>query len=90
MSGTFGSAEYSFRFDMADIAFRGTVHNPTARPICQPRTEIHIGIGGTSVIELGPTIPAALSPGETVKVVMTAPDYMPDTYAVHPESSQCQ
>ena len=88
-SGTFGSAEYSFLFDMADMAFRGTVHNSTARPICRSRTEIHMGIGGTQTVELGPTVPVDLMPGETVKVVMTAPDYMPDTYAVHPESSQC-
>ena len=88
-SGTFGSAEYSFLFDMADMAFRGTVHNPTARPICRSRTEIHMGIGGTQTIELGPTMPVDLMPGETLKVVMTAPDYMPDTHAVHPESSQC-
>ncbi len=88
-SGTFGSAEYSFLFDMADLAFRGTVHNPTAQSICGSKTEIHMGLGGTSVVELGPTIPADLQPGETFKVVMTAPAYMPDTYAVHPESSQC-
>ena len=88
-SSTFGSSEYSFMFDMADMAFRGTVTNPTNGFICESRTEIHMGIGSTEVVELGPTIRVNLSPGETVHVVMSAPDYMPDAYAVHPESSNC-
>ena len=88
-SGTFGSVEYSFLFDLADLSYRGSVHNPTFRPICRSRTEIHGGIGGASVVELGPTVPVDLMPGETVPVVVMAPDYMPDIYAVHPESSQC-
>lgn len=88
-SGTFGKAEYSFLYDMQEMAFRGTVHNPTVEFICGSKTEIHMGIGGTQVVELGPTIPDNLSPGETIKVVMTAPAYMPDAYAVHPESSAC-
>ena len=87
--GTFGTSEYSFMFDMTDLSFRGTVHNPTGQVICGSKTEIHMGIGGTEVVELGPTIPADLSPGETATVVMTAPAYLPDTYAVHPESSAC-
>lgn len=87
-SGTFGTAEYSFLYDMEEMAFRGTVHNPTIDFICGSKTEIHMGIGGT-VVELGPTIPDNLSPGETIKVVMTAPAYMPDAYSVHPESSAC-
>ncbi|MCY4057122.1 MAG: hypothetical protein OXG44_03885 [Gammaproteobacteria bacterium] len=87
-SGIFGNAEYSFLYDMEGMAFRGTVHNPTADFICGSRTEIHMGIGG-QVVELGPTIPENLSPGETIKVVMTAPAYMPDAYSVHPESSAC-
>ena len=88
-AGTFGPAEYSFLFDMVDLSFRGTVFNPTAETICGSKTEIHMGMGGTSVVELGPTMPVDVLPGETVQVVMTAPAYMPDTYAVHPEHSQC-
>ena len=76
-------------FDMAEMAFRGTVTNPTNGFICESRSEIHMGIGGAQTIELGPTVRVNLSPGETIQVVMSAPDYMPDTYAVHPESSAC-
>lgn len=87
--GTFGQAEYHFLFDAVHMAFRGTVHNPSPQPICGSKTEIHMGIGGTQVVELGPTIPIDLPPGGAMKVVMTSPAHMPDTYAVHPESSTC-
>ncbi|MCY3859315.1 MAG: hypothetical protein OXG25_10470 [Gammaproteobacteria bacterium] len=88
-SGTFRNADYSFLFDMEEMAFRGTVMNPTTQPICGLKTEIHMGIGGAQVVELGPTIPFDLPAGEIVKVVMTAPAYLPDMYSVHPESIDC-
>lgn len=88
-SGIFRNAEYSFMFDMEEMVFRGTVLNPTTQPICGLKTEIHMGIGNSQVIELGPTIPFDLAAGLTVKVVMTAPAYLPDMYSVHPESVDC-
>ena len=88
-SGTFGQAQYHFLFDTVHMAFRGTVQNPTPQPICGSKTEIHMGIGGMQVVELGPTIPVDLPPGATMKVVMTSPAHMPDTYSVHPEYSTC-
>ncbi|MCY4096287.1 MAG: hypothetical protein OXG05_14320 [Gammaproteobacteria bacterium] len=46
-SGSFRNADYSFLFDMEEMAFRGTVMNPTTQPICGLKTEIHMGIGGS-------------------------------------------
>ncbi len=88
-SGTFRKAEYTFMFDMEEMVFRGTVLNPTTQSICGLKTEIHMGVGNSQVIELGPTIPFDLAAGRTVKVVMTAPAYLPDMYSVHPESVDC-
>ncbi|PON17422.1 hypothetical protein C2W62_13275 [Candidatus Entotheonella serta] len=87
-SGVFQNQNFTFAFDVSTGAFRGTVENPTDDFICQSRTEIHLGVGA-QVIELGPTIPVNLAPGEILNVVMAANGFAPDTYSLHPESSPC-
>lgn len=87
-SGTFQNQLFDFAYDATTDAFRGTVHNPTAGFICESRTEIHTGVG-TQVIELGPTIPVNLAPGETLNVVMSPGGLVLDTYSLHPESTPC-
>ncbi|MDE2889965.1 MAG: hypothetical protein OXR72_17320 [Gemmatimonadota bacterium] len=88
-SGTFQNQNFEFAYDAANRAFRGTVENPTGLTICQSRTEIHAS-AGNRVIELGPTIPVDLAPGDIIKIVMSAPGHALDTYVLHPESSPCQ
>ena len=87
-SGVFGNQQFAFAFDASTGAFRGTVENPTSHAVCESRTEIHLGVG-PEVIELGPTMPVDLSPGEVIKIVMSADGYALDTYSLHPESSPC-
>ena len=89
LSGTFQNQNFDFAFDAATGAFRGTVENPTSSTICRSRTEIHLGVGA-QVIELGPTIPVDLAPGDIIKIVMSAEGYALDTYSLHPESNPCQ
>ncbi len=88
-SGTFQNQKFEFAYDATTRAFRGTVENPTGLTICQSRTEIHAS-AGNQVIELGPTIPVDLAPGDIIKIVMSAPGHALDTYVLHPESSPCQ
>ena len=68
--------------------FRGTVENTSTVPICDSRTEIHLGTA-MGVVELGPTIPEDLEPGEVLYVVMYQDGPEPDTYILPPEASPC-
>ena len=87
-SGVFQNQHFMFAFDASTSSFRGSVENRTNTLICRSRTEVHLGVG-TRVVEMGPTIPENLSPGETLNVVMTIEGYEPETYALHPEASPC-
>ena len=89
LSGTFQNQNFDFAFDATTGAFRGTVENPTDSTICRSRTEIHLGVDA-QVIELGPTIPVDLVPGEIIKIVMSAEGFAEGTYSLHPESSPCE
>ena len=87
-SGVFQNQNFAFAFDTSTDAFRGTVENITNSLVCLSRTEIHLGVGN-QVVELGPTIPENLGPGEILNVVVTARGIVPTTYTLHPESSPC-
>ncbi len=87
-SDVFQNQHFMFAFDASTRSFRGSVENRTNTLICRSRTEVHLG-AGTQVVELGPTIPENLGPGETLNVVMTIEGYEPETYALHPEASPC-
>ena len=89
VAGRFLNQDYRFAYDALHGVFRGTVMNPTGAFVCESRTEIHLGSGGT-VIELGPTMPVNLPPGGMLKIVMSADGYVLDMYTLHPESTPCQ
>ena len=87
-SGVFQNQQFDFAFDPLTSAFRGTVENVTSAFVCESRTEIHLGFG-TAVVELGPTIPENLSPGEIRKIVIWPDGRLADTYTLHPEATPC-
>lgn len=88
-AGNIRNMDYAFAYDPLTQAFRGTVTNNTQSFICGARTEIHTG-AGTATVELGPTIPEVLSPGETINVVMRAANgFALDSYMLHPEDDIC-
>ena len=63
--------------------FRGTVENTTDRTLQQVRVEVHLSNG----VELGPTTPTDLVPGQTIEVVLSVLEKDRDfsTYGAHPE-----
>lgn len=79
---------FDIAYDNATGLFRGTVENTSTVLICDSRTEIHLGTA-MGVIELGPTIPEDLEPGDVLYVVMYPDGPEPDTYILHPEASPC-
>ncbi|MCY4562894.1 MAG: hypothetical protein OXE40_00260 [Gammaproteobacteria bacterium] len=86
---TIGGQAFEFAYETGTRLFRGTVRNTSAGLICDSRTEIHLGTP-MGVIELGPTIPEDLEPGDELNVVMYQDGPDPDTYILHPEASPCQ
>ena len=82
------ASAFRFAFNTATGAIRGTVENLSEDLVCESRTEVHLRVGD-EVIELGPTMPVDLAPGEVIKLVMWAKGYAPDTGTLHPESSPC-
>ncbi len=63
--------------------FRGTVENTTDGTLQQVRVEVHLSNG----VELGPTTPTDMAPGETIEVVLAVLENDRDfsTYGAHPE-----
>ena len=86
---TIGGQAFEFAYETGTRLFRGNVRNTSAGLICDSRTEIHLGTP-MGVIELGPTIPEDLEPGDELNVVMYQDGPDPDTYILHPEASPCQ
>ena len=79
---------FAFRYEADPGLFRGTVENTSASLVCASRTEIHLGTP-SGVVELGPTIPEDLEPGDVLYVVMYQDGPEPQTYILHPEASAC-
>ena len=77
-----------FAYDTGTGLFQGTVENTSTGLICDSRTEIHLG-AALGVVELGPTIPEHLAPGDVLYVVMYQDGPEPHTYILHPEASPC-
>ena len=96
IEGMANGQDYVFSFDESRDVFEGTV-TPTSAKVCGSKTEIHVCTDfdmmsmmcNGSVIELGPTIPVDLQPGDIVNIVMyiDAPTF--DTYSLHPEAGTC-
>ena len=57
-------ARLILRYDAASNAFTGTVENTTNSILSQARIEVHLANG----VELGPTTPVDLAPGEVVAI----------------------
>jgi maltose-binding protein MalE len=68
-------------YDAKNNAFKGTVENTTEDTLEQVRVEVHLSNG----MELGPTTPTDLNPGDTMDVMLDATDNDFDGWTAHPE-----
>ena len=68
-------------YDAATNSFKGTVKNTTGAILPQVRVEVHLSNG----VELGPTTPQDLAPGEQVPVELIAEGPPFDKWTAHPE-----
>lgn len=68
-------------YDAATEMFTGTVENTTNATLSQVRVEVHLSNG----VELGPTTPQDLAPGETIPVTLDATGQVFTTWGAHPE-----
>ena len=67
--------------DAQSNAFLGFVENTTENTLKQVRVEVHLSNG----VELGPTTPADLDPGERIDVSLAATSKDFDGWTAHPE-----
>ncbi len=68
-------------YDAQSNAFTGTVENTTNSTLQQVRVEVHLSSG----VELGPTAPVDLAPGQKVDVTLPATDQAFDGWTPHAE-----
>ena len=68
-------------YDAQSNSFKGTVENTTTETLKQVRVEVHLSNG----VELGPTTPGDLAPGEQreIELVATSTDFT--AWTAHPE-----
>lgn len=78
---TRAGARLILAYDSSANSFQGTVTNTTSSTFSRVRVEVHLSNG----IELGPTTPVDLSPGETIDVVLPSSDAQFTTWGAHPE-----
>ena len=76
-----GGARLILSYDSTANAFIGTVENTTNAALPQVRVEVHLSNG----IELGPTAPVDLAPGQVVSVTLPAPSQPFVSWSAHPE-----
>ena len=68
-------------YDSAANAFTGTVENTTVGTLSRVRVEVHLSNG----IELGPTTPVDMAPGQIVDITLPASTQPFSTWSAHPE-----
>ena len=68
-------------YDSDTNTFMGTVENITSTTLSQVRVEVHLSNG----IELGPTTPVNLAPGQTIPITLKASSQPFTTWSAHPE-----
>ena len=68
-------------YDAAANAFIGTVENTTGGTLSQVRVEVHLSNG----VELGPTTPVDLPPGQVVDITLLATSQPFISWSAHPE-----
>ena len=78
---TRAGARLILAYDSSTNSFRGTVTNTTSSTLSQVRVEVHLSNG----IELGPTTPVDLAPGETIDVVLPSSEAQFAAWGAHPE-----
>ena len=81
---TRNGARLILTYSEADNAFSGTVENTTDAALTRVRVEVHLSNG----IELGPTEPGDLAPGESREITLAASDEPFETWSAHPEAGQ--
>lgn len=78
---TRAGARLVLRYDAASRQFVGEVTNITDATLPRVRVEVHLSNG----VELGPTTPMDLAPGQTVDIVLPATGQAFSTWGAHPE-----
>ncbi len=68
-------------YDLAANAFKGKVENTTGATLSRVRVEVHLSNG----IELGPTTPVDLAPGQVAEVTLPASSQPFVSWSAHPE-----
>ena len=68
-------------YDSNANAFTGTVQNTTANTLRSVRVEVHLSNG----VELGPTTPVDLDPGQVAEVDLPATSEPFESWSAHPE-----
>ena len=79
-----GGDRLLLQYSASDNAFVGTVENTTSETLLQIRVEVHLSNG----VELGPTTPQDLEPGQKVDVILSAKGEEFDGW-VTPRGSWC-
>ena len=80
--GVRNGARLIMRYDADANAFVGTVKNVTDGILPRARVEVHLSNG----TELGPTTPVDLAVGQTIEVMLKAPNTAFTGWNAHPES----
>ncbi len=75
-------ARLVLRYDADQDAFVGNVTNTSDTVLDQVRVEVHLSNG----VELGPTTPGDLQPGESAEITLPADGEEFDNWSAHPES----
>ena len=70
-------------YDAKTNAFVGTVENTTNQTLSKVRVEVHLSNG----VELGPTTPTDLAPGQKIDIELSAAGQDFNTWGAHPEVS---
>ena len=68
-------------YDEAANAFSGEVTNVSDAPLSRVRVEVHLSNG----VEIGPTAPLDLAPGESASVALEAGTHPFETWSAHAE-----
>ena len=74
-------ARLILKYDAKTNAFVGTVENTTNQTLSKVRVEVHLSNG----IELGPTTPTNLAPGQKLNVELSAAGQDFNKWSAHPE-----
>ena len=74
-------ARLVLNYDEQSNSFKGFVENTTDSTLKQVRVEVHLSNG----VELGPTTPTDLDPGESIDISLKATDKSFDGWSAHPE-----